>query len=113
MKQDLSEEGDAEEDQDGTVQSSEASGALAIRRGSSKFGMSRGVREILITDGALRQASLHLHVVGSGLIWDYLAIQQINSSVPDSDNVSLGLQASPTPKCWLPHHLCHVRVSWR
>ena len=46
-------------------------------------------------------------------VWGYLAIQQINSSIPDSNNISLGLQTSPTLKSWLPHHLCHIRVLWR
>lgn len=50
---------------------------------------------------------------GLGYVWDYLAVQQINSRVPDSNNISLGLQTSPTLKSRLPHHLCHIRVLWR
>lgn len=61
MKQDLSEEGDAEENQDGTVQSLGAIGSLvvepAIRRGCSGFGMSRVIRETLITDRVHRKKS--------------------------------------------------------
>jgi hypothetical protein len=36
MKQDLSEKGDAEENRDGTIQSLEASGALAVEPGNKE-----------------------------------------------------------------------------
>lgn len=50
---------------------------------------------------------------GLGYVWDYLTIEQIDPSIPDSNNISLGLQTSPTLKGRLPHHLCHVGVLWR
>ena len=50
---------------------------------------------------------------GSGYVWGYLAVQQINTSIPDSNKVSLGLQTSPTLESWLPHEFCHIRVLWR
>jgi len=42
-----------------------------------------------------------------------LTIEQIDPSIPDSNNISLGLQTSPTLKGRLPHHLCHVGVLLR
>lgn len=52
----------------------------------------------------------HLTHGESHIMKQDLAVQQINSRVPDSNNISLGLQTSPTLKGRLPHHLCHIRV---